>query len=159
MKGRTYRGLLMVTALAAAVAIFVSACGGDSGAASGDTVGSDALQSGSIVVSGLVDYPMTFTAVDMDYMDWITATVEDPTSGSVSYDGVSLTDIWTFFGVQSDAKTVVITGVDGTKSEVALSDIGSDAFLAVGDDNSLNMVMPGLDAQAWVKDVVAMEFE
>jgi hypothetical protein len=177
----TYRGALMAAALIAAVSIFAAACGGGSetattaasavtttadtaatgAAATDDTAAApgDSTESGSVVVSGLVGYPMTFTAVDMDYMDWVTATAEDPTSGSASYDGVPLSDIWTFFGVQTDATTVVITGADGTTAEVTLADIGSDALLAVADDFSFNMVMPGLDGEAWVKDVVAMEFK
>lgn len=183
MTKRTYRGALMAAALIAAVSIFAAACGGgsetattaDAGTATaaaaatettaGATETTDAggpvdaeTQSGSIVVSGQVDYPMTFTAVDMDYMDWVTATADDPTAGSTSYDGVSLSDIWMFLGVQANATTVMITGADGSATEVTLAEIGADALLAVGDDDSFNLVMPGMDASAWVKDVVAMEF-
>lgn len=173
MTRRTFCGTLMVAALIAAVSLFAAACGSGSEAAvttasvatettagATETTAADGAetQSGSIVVSGLVDYPMTFTAVDMDYMDWVTATADDPTTGSTSYDGVSLGDIWTFVGVQADATTVVITGADGSATEVTLAEIGTDAVLAVGDDDSFNLVMPGMDASAWVKDVVAMEF-
>jgi hypothetical protein len=165
MTKRTYRGTLAVAALVAAVAILAAACGGGSDtvttAASSATTAADddSAQSGSIVVSGLVDYPMTFTAVDMDYMDWVTATADDPTSGFTSYDGVHLSDIWSFLGVQTDAKTVTITGADGTTADVTLADISGDALLAVADDGSFNMVMPGMGAQAWVKAVVTMDFK
>jgi hypothetical protein len=182
MTKRTLRGLFPATALVAAVSIFAAACGGaaqtTTSAAAPTTVtsataatlapanatttgalsGTPVTASGSIVVSGLVDYPMTLTPVDMDYMDWVTVTADDPNSGSTTYDGVRLSDIWSFFGVQAAARTVSVTAADGSTVELALADISSDALLAVDDDNSFNMVMPGMAASAWVKDVVAMKF-
>jgi hypothetical protein len=167
-----FRSLFPAAALMAAVAVFAAACGGAAqtttstaasttsapAATSAASSATSATQSGSIVVSGLVDYPMTLTAVDTDYMDWVTETVNDPSAGSATFDGVKLTDIWSFFGVQGTAKTVTITGSDGSTAELALADISADALLVINEDNSFNMVMPGMAASAWVKDVVAMRF-
>ena len=114
--------------------------------------------SGSVAVSGLVDHPMTLSPVNMNHMNWITVTVDDPTAGSMAYDGVKLSEVFALFGVQSAAKTVLVTAADGSSAEIALADVGSDAVLAVNDDNVFNMVMPGRDASDWVKNVVSMQF-
>jgi hypothetical protein len=184
-----FRGLIVAAALVAAVALFAAACGSaapttttsaapaqtTSTAASDDPSTSSAVidetasssaddttatvAGGNIVVSGLVDYPMTFTALDMDYMNWVTATVDDPTSGSTSVDGVALIDVFSYFGVQDAATTVVITGADGSAAEITLADMPSDALLVVADDSSMSTAMPGMASDAWVKNIATMEFK
>jgi hypothetical protein len=181
-----FRRFLPAALLVGLVALFAVACGGSqqtttsSSAASGQTTTSLSVtsnvtsnqtttsasaastgtgKSGSIVFSGLIDYPMTFNALDMDYMDWSTVTAEDPELGSTKYEGVRLSDILNYVGVKPDAKVVVITGADGTAVQVTLADLSNDALLALADDNSLNTVMPGMASEAWVKDVVKMELK
>jgi DMSO/TMAO reductase YedYZ molybdopterin-dependent catalytic subunit len=157
---RTFRDLILVAALVAAVALSAVACGSSSQTTTSASVGSTEIgTSGSIVFSGLIDYPMTFTALDMDYMDWVTIAADDPELGSTKYEGVHLSDIFSYVGVQADAKTVVITAADGSTSEVTIADVSSDALLAVADDNTLSTVMPGMASAAWVKDVVKMTFK
>ncbi len=80
---------------------------------------------------------------------------------TTEYTGVKLADLFTTLGVQSAATTLVMTSSDGYMSEVALSDIAAsaDAMIAIGDDGTLNMVMPGLSSKAWAKDVVGWEFK
>jgi hypothetical protein len=185
MTKRSVRRLLSAVLLVGLVALFAAACGSSqqatsssaamststseaSGQTADTTATSDSSQepasssnagaSGSIVFSGLIDYPMTFTALDMDYMDWVTVTADDPQLGSTEYEGVKLSDIFSYVGVQSDATALAITGSDGTTAEVTLADISSDALLAVADDGSLSTVMPGMASEAWVKDIVKMEF-
>ena len=161
MTVRSFRGRILVTALATglvtALALFAASCGGSTGTTASSSTESGT--SGSIVFSGLLDYPMTFTALDMDYMHWVTITADDPTLGSTEYEGVPLSDIFAYVGVRSAATTVVITAADGSTSEVTLADVSSDALLAVGDDDALSTVMPGMASSAWVKDVVKMEFK
>jgi DMSO/TMAO reductase YedYZ molybdopterin-dependent catalytic subunit len=168
-----FRTLMIMTALALAITVFAVACGGkaDSTTTTGDqssqttatdatgSTAADGAESGKIKVSGLVESPMTFAALDMDYMNWVTVTAEDPSGGSAKYDGVKLSEIFDFFGVKSDAKTVVVTGSDGSSTEITLADVPSKGLLAVADDDSFSLVMPGMDAKAWVKDVVSMEFK
>ncbi len=174
MKKRTVSALFAAIALSAGVALFAASCGGtaqtattatsvattavssatETTAASGTATSAAVAQSGTIVVSGLVDYPMSFTSVDMDYMDWVTVT-----QSGTAYEGVHLSDIWTFYGVQSTAKTVTVTAADGSKTQVTLADISSDSILAVGDDQSFTLVMPGMTAAELVQGVTAMDFE
>jgi hypothetical protein len=50
---------------------------------------------------------------------------------------------------------------DGFMAEVSLADLkaSADAMIAIGDDGSLNAVMPGMSSKAWAKDIVSMEFK
>jgi DMSO/TMAO reductase YedYZ molybdopterin-dependent catalytic subunit len=110
-------------------------------------------------VAGLVDYPMNFTVLDMDYMDWTTVTATDPDGVEGQYEGVPLNAIFDYVGVQSDATTMVLTASDGSTVEVALADVPTEeSILTVGENDALNTVMPGLDS-GWVEDVVKMEFK
>jgi diacylglycerol kinase family enzyme len=46
-------------------------------------------------------------------------------------------------------------------AEIALADLkaSADAMIAIGDDGTLNAVMPGMTGKAWAKDLVSMEFK
>jgi hypothetical protein len=171
-----YFHVLVVAAvmLAIGAALFASACGGSddtkttepadtptTSAVEGTDTTEAALtgENGSIVVAGLVDYPMNFTVLDMDYMDWTTVTATDPDGVEGQYEGVPLNAIFDYVGVQSDATTMVLTASDGSTVEVALADVPTEeSILTVGENDALNTVMPGLDS-GWVEDVVKMEFK
>jgi hypothetical protein len=164
------RRSVAAAALVAAVALIVAACDGSgetsasspAGSVSGSSAStiSVAGESGSVVFTGLIDYPMTFTALDMDYMDWAAVTADDPELGApANYEGVRLSDVLSYVGVQPEAQTLVITALDGSTAEMSLAEIPADALLTVADDSSLSTVMPGMAAEMWVKDVVAMEFK
>lgn len=145
------------------VALTVSPVGcsdGQDATAAGRTATTTALSSGSVVIEGLVDYPMTLTSLDLDYMDWFTGEVEHPRLGTIEYEGVRLSEVFWYVGVRSEAETVTITSLDGSTAEVALKDVSdTDAMMAVDETGALNMIMPGLEGDAWVTDVVVMEFK
>jgi DMSO/TMAO reductase YedYZ molybdopterin-dependent catalytic subunit len=123
------------------------------------TTAADAASDG-IVISGLVDTPMTFTSMDSDYMYWTTITADHPTEGSKEFEGVLLSDIFAYVGIQDDATTVVITGADGSSVDVALADLsGKDALVTIDDDGAMSAIMPDMDATYWVENIVGMEFK
>jgi hypothetical protein len=163
----TRRRLSAAVLVLASAAIFATGCGDTtdttdttSTAPSTSSVSSSAESSGEVVVEGLVDYPMTLTVLDMDYMDWVTVTVDHPETGPTEYDGVPITDIFSYVGVQPDAATLILTASDGTSAEIALDDISSDeALLAVDETGAMSAVLPGSDSEAWVEDIVSMRFE
>jgi hypothetical protein len=171
---RRHLGFLGMTALllVMALSLLAAGCGGSADttttAASTEdttatsTVGSDTTmapgESGSIVVSGLVDTPMTFTSMDSDYMNWTTVTADHPKLGSQEFEGVLLSEIFSYVGVQDDATAVTITASDGTIVDIALTDITSDAMMTVDENGAMSAIMPGMDSQYWVEDIVAMEF-
>ena len=120
-----------------------------------------AAASGTLVAKGLVDNPMTWTVADLQKMNPVTMTATHPKKGDTQYTGVKLTDLFKALGVQPAATTLVTASSDGYKSEIALSDIAAsaNAMLAIGDDGTLNMVMPGMTGKAWATNVVTWEFK
>lgn len=170
---RRYSPLRKVAAAAAllllAVTVLGVGCGGSGETAAvsaedaaGDetavtTAASSAGESGNIVFSGSVDYAMTFTPLDMDYMEWRTVSADNPESGTTDYEGVLMSEVFSYVGVSVEATTLKMTASDGSSVEVALADIPSDALLAVTADGRLDAVMPGMAAEGWVQDLVAME--
>jgi len=157
MKRELLKHSLVGVMLALGISLLVAACGSSKNAADAATESSPA-ESGSIVVSGLVDYPMTFVTLDTDYMDWVTVSAEDPDAGPAEYDGVRLSEVFAYVGVQPEATVVTVTAYDGTSLELTLADIDQDALLTVTDDNAFELIMPGMGSEAWVGDVVMMEF-
>jgi hypothetical protein len=120
-----------------------------------------AAASGTIVVKGLVDNPVTWTVADLQKLNPVTITATHPKTGEAKYTGVKLTDLFKTLGVQSAATTLVTGSSDGYMSEIALADIAgsADAMLSIADDGTLNMVMPGMSGKAWAKDIVSWEFK
>ena len=178
---RKFLGALTVVLVLALAAFVVAGCGSstttttaaastttaapastDTTAASTDTsAAASGGTSGTIAVKGLVDNPATWTIADLQKMNPITMTATHPKNGDTQYTGVKLTDLFKLVGVQSAATTLVTGSSDGYMSEIALSDIAgsADAMLAIGDDGTLNMVMPGMSGKAWATDVVSWEFK
>lgn len=117
--------------------------------------------SGTIVVKGMVDNPMTLTAEAMQAMDPVTITAAHPKMGDQEYTGVRLNDLFTTLKVQSTATTLLLGATDGFMAEIPLADIEAapDAMIAIGSDGTLNGVMPGMSSKAWVKDIVSMDFK
>jgi len=157
MKRKLLQHTLFGVVLALGISLAVAACGSSESTA-GVTDEGLTTRSGSIVVSGLVDYPMTFVTLDTDYMDWVTVTAEDPDTGWTEYDGVRLSEIFAYVGLQSEATSLTVTGYDGTSLVLTLADVDQDALLTVTDDNAFDLIMPSIDGQLRVDDVVTMEF-
>jgi hypothetical protein len=117
--------------------------------------------SGTIVVKGAVDNPVTLTVADLQKMTVVKITAEHPKLGPTDYSGVRFSDLLAIVKVKSTATLVDIAASDGFMGEIALADIQKtpDALLAIGDDGKLSVVMPGMSGKAWVKDAVTMEFK
>jgi hypothetical protein len=160
----TRRRLSAAVLILATAAVFATGCGDStattSTSASATSTSTSTASSGEVVIEGLVDYPMTLTAVDVDYMEWVTVTADDPETGPTDYEGVLLADIFSYVGVQPDAATLILTAFDGTSVEIPLDDISSDeALLALGEGDVMNAVLPGLESDTWLEDIVSMRFE
>jgi DMSO/TMAO reductase YedYZ molybdopterin-dependent catalytic subunit len=118
-------------------------------------------ESGVVEVKGLVDNPMTLKVEDVEKMTVVTVTV-DKASGKQEYRGVRLSDLFDACKVQSAATRVTMTAhADGYVVDLSLQDIqwSPDALLAINDDGTLSVVIPGLDRKAWVENVVSLEFK
>lgn len=115
---------------------------------------------GSLILVGLVDNALGFMEADLRGMDVLQITAEHPKSGTAVYEGVSLNALLDMAGLQDGATTLLITASDGYSAEVSLDDIRACENCLVGFTNTpekLKMVMPGLESNAWVKDVVSLE--
>ncbi len=173
---------LVAVLLLAAVALFAAACGGSdtestttsatTSATSGSTgtaaVGANttstvpAGETGVLTVKGLMDNPTTLKAEDLEKMTVASITVDDPAVGEKEYRGVRLSDLFATFKLQSTATRLAMTAhANGFVTELSLQDIqwSADAMLAIGEDGTLDVVIPGSDSKMWVKDVVVLEFK
>ena len=150
------------TTTTAAPATTTTAASPGTTAGSTDTSGTAAGgTSGTLVAKGMIDSPATWTVADLQKLNPITATLEHPKNGATEYTGIKLTDLFKLLGVQSAATTLSAAASDGFAADIPLSDIAAsaDAMLAIGDDGTLNMAMPGMSSKSWVKDVVSWEFK
>jgi hypothetical protein len=130
----------------------------DTTAAGDDT---SAAASGTITVKGLADSPTALTVDSLKAMNPVTITAEHPKMGKQEYTGVRFSDLLTTLKVQGAAATMILGCSDGFMAEIPMADLkaSADAMIAIGDDGTLNAVMPGMSGKAWAKDVVSMEFK
>lgn len=130
-------------------------------AGSSTTGAAPAAVSGTITVKGLVDNPETLTVDVLQGMNPVTITAEHPKQGEQQYTGVRFSDLIAALEVQSGASNVIMGATDGYMAEVPLTDIAAspDSMIAIGDDGTLNAVMPGMFGKAWVRDIITMEFK
>lgn len=163
MKSRPALGSLLAVVVLLGIVLAIVQCGcsqTQGAAADAQSATTQTFQSGSIVVAGLVDYPMTLTDLDLDYMDWFSGTTEHPDLGVIEYEAVRLSDVLWYVGVQSEARTVTVTSMDGSSVDVALEDMtDKDAGLVVTGTGALDVVIPTSRGKTWFTDVVAMEFK
>jgi hypothetical protein len=172
MKNKYTRYLVLVAVLlVAGVALFAAACGGADEAsvttvAATDTTAADAettgtVSNGGVEVKGLVDDPVTLTVEGLEAMTLAEITVEHPKLGMTDYRGVRFSELLPALGVQEAATAVTMTASDGYMVELPLADLegSADAMLAIEDDGTLTVVIPGVASKNWVKDVVTLEFK
>jgi DMSO/TMAO reductase YedYZ molybdopterin-dependent catalytic subunit len=172
---KSVRIILVLTAclLIAGLAAFAVACGGDdttattaapattvtTAAAATETTAVAAPASGSLQVKGLVDTPKTLTMDDLKAMKQTTITAEHPKLGKQDYTGVLLSDISAAVGVQAAATILDMGATDGFMGEVTLADLDPNSMIAIAADGKLNVVLPGQEGKAWVKDVITLDFK
>ncbi len=166
MRSRTRSLLLLASCLALlGILAFAAACGGSDEttttaiAATSTTAAATEVTSGAVVVKGLVDSPGTLLVADLQSMKMSTITAEHPKKGATEYTGVLLSDLMTSVGVQSGATLLDMAASDGFMGQVTLAELDVNAMIAIGDDGTLNAVMPGMDGKAWVSDIVTLDFK
>jgi hypothetical protein len=61
--------------------------------------------------------------------------------------------------INSDAKSIVFVAMDGYLSELPLLDAlqCSDCLVSIDDEDSLNLIMPGMESNFWVKDIIQFD--
>lgn len=175
MKLRIRPLLLLVTCLAVlGVMAFAVACGGGeetstttaapattttAAPATTTTAAAAAATGGTMEVKGMVDNPVTLSVADLQAMNVTTITAEHPKKGATEYTGVLLSDIMAKVGVQSGATVLDMAATDGYMGEVTLAELDPNSMISIGDDGTLNAVMPGQSGKAWVSDIITLDFK
>jgi iron complex transport system substrate-binding protein len=128
--------------------------GGTTTTAAAEDTGTPVLE-----VKGLVDAPKSFSLDGLRLLNLVKVTVEHPKKGATGYQGVLLSTLAAKVGLQSGATTLVMTVGDGYTAEVPLVDLNPGAMVAIMDDGTLSTVLPGMEAKAWVSNLVSLEFK
>jgi hypothetical protein len=163
MKSKYTRYLVLVAVLlVAGLALLAAACGGDdTTATTAAATATTAAVSSGVEVKGLVASPATLTVEALEGMTVAEITVDHPKLGMTDYRGVRFSDLLTTLGVDDAATAVTMTAEDGYMVELPLADLkgSADAMLAIEEDGTLTVVIPGVATKNWVKGVVALEFK
>ena len=116
----------------------------------------------SLVVTGLVDKPLSLSEADLRAMTVATVTADQPKVGSQSFSGVHFSDLMTAASVQSTAVSLVMTGSDGYSATIDLPTLKActDCMVAfVGSPVTFLSVMPNQPGKVWVQNLVKLEFK
>src|SRR5271157_416633 len=118
--------------------------------------------SAGLVVTGLVDKPLSLSEADLRAMTVATVTADQPKVGSQSFSGVHFSDLMTAASVQSGAVSLVMTGSDGYSATIDLATLKActDCMVAfVGSPVTFLSVMPNQPGKVWVQNLVKLEFK
>jgi DMSO/TMAO reductase YedYZ molybdopterin-dependent catalytic subunit len=122
-------------------------------------ISSKPAATGSFVITGLVNKEMGFAEADLRAMKIIKVSA-DTKNGKQDFEGVSLNALLDLAGVKEGATKLVATASDGYVSEVSLKDVRDciNSMLAFTDTaESFTMVLPDLQTNTWVKNIVKLE--
>ena len=89
----------------------------------------------------------------------VKATIEHPKKGKTDYEGVKLNALLEQAQIKPGASKLVLNASDGFTAEVTLDALNqcADCMMAFGDGGKIHAAMPGMESNAWVKDVVKIE--
>jgi len=115
----------------------------------------------ALTITGLVEKELKLTMSDLKGMDVVKLEVEHPKKGKTPYEGVRLNTLLGQVKVKPEAKKIVLTASDGFTAEVTLDVVSkcADCLMAFGDGGKIHAAMPGMESNAWVKDVIKIEVE
>jgi DMSO/TMAO reductase YedYZ molybdopterin-dependent catalytic subunit len=117
---------------------------------------------GNLTIFGMVQSPLSLSEEDLRNMKVVQITAEHPKKGPTEYEGVLLNTLLNLAEVLPGASKMLVTASDGYAVELALGDVQScqECLVAFSETPGLyNLVMPGLDSSAWVKEVVLIEIK
>lgn len=116
---------------------------------------------GGLSIVGLVNNPLSLNIDALKNMDVVKISVEHPKKGKMDVEGVRLNTLLSVSGIKAGAAKLVMTASDGFNSEASLKDIQGckDCLVSFGEGGALNLSMPGLPSNLWVKGVVNIEVQ
>lgn len=113
-------------------------------------------------ITGQVANPLALNDVALHALEVVKVTAEHPKKGSQEYEGVYLNALMKLAGPQAGASKLVLTALDGYSASVDLAAVQacSNCLLAFTETEGVyNLVMPGFESSAWVKDLVKIEVQ
>lgn len=113
----------------------------------------------ALLLFGQVQNRLALGLENLQAMNVVELQAEHPKQGVLDYRGVRLADLLALAGASPEASTLVITASDGYAAEASLAEVAacSDCLLALAEDGTLLMVMPGMQSNLWVKQVNFLE--
>jgi len=115
----------------------------------------------ALTITGAVEKELSLTMDAIKAIGVVKATLEHPKKGKTDYEGVRLNALLGQVKVKPGAKQIVLTASDGFTAEVTLDALSkcADCMMAFGDGGKIHAAMPGMESNAWVKDIVKIEFK
>jgi DMSO/TMAO reductase YedYZ molybdopterin-dependent catalytic subunit len=115
---------------------------------------------GDLTITGMVENNLGLMDSNLRALQVVEKQIEHPKKGPTDYTGVPLTAVLNFARVKADASLLVVTASDGYSAELSLADVQAceDCLLAFTEEEGVfDLVMPGFDSSAWVKNTVSIE--
>lgn len=123
------------------------------------TVATAPENSGSLIISGMVNQELALTDADLRAMEIVTINAEGK-NGPQDYQGVLLNTILDQAGIKDGATKLILTASDNYSTEVNLADVRNcpTALLAFTDTPGTYMiVLPDQPTSTWVKNIILIE--
>lgn len=113
----------------------------------------------TLTIAGAVAEEQLLSMEALQQLEVVEVSAEHPKKGMQSYEGIRLNALLEQAGIQTEATELVVTAADGYQVELGLADVRTcaDCLVAFDDGNMLRLVMPGMESNVWVKDVVTLE--
>jgi tungstate transport system substrate-binding protein len=113
----------------------------------------------ALTITGLVEKELKLTMDAVKAIGLVKATLEHPKKGKTDYEGVKMSALLAQAKPKPEAKKVVLIASDGFTAEVTLDALNqcADCMMAFGDGGKIHAAMPGMESNAWVKDVIKIE--
>ncbi len=112
----------------------------------------------ALIISGAVENELALSLEDLRVMEVSSAEIEHPKRGMQTYEGVLVSALLEGAKPTDAAQSIVFTAADGYSAEASVADVQACASCMVAFEGEvLNMVMPDLQSNFWVKGVVGIE--
>jgi DMSO/TMAO reductase YedYZ molybdopterin-dependent catalytic subunit len=111
-------------------------------------------------ITGQVGNSLALNDAALRALQVVKVTAEHPKKGLTEYEGVNLNALLNLAGLQAGASTLVLTAADEYTANVDLAAVQAcpECLLAFTETEGVyNLVMPGFESSAWIKNVVKIE--
>jgi hypothetical protein len=147
--------------------LLLSSCGsGGEGAAknsgiessSNMTMQQEGQAESGLQISGMVNSPSILTVQEMDMMEMVEVQMANSNGDETSYKGVPIIVVLGMAGVQDTATELVFRTADGMETKVLLQELNAciNCIVSIGENGGFEVVLPGINAQTNLSEVVEL---